>query len=288
MKGYTVALGDAENIIIIGIDSATTGRLSIIYYKELKGSDFLERIEKWHRKYAWKQYYGKDKIFYGAASPADIANVAYGNSVDDKIIRKTIERILPCIIENKDIPNDIVDNCVRQASNPIALEYWQWQKALGIACALYSGNKYKANKYKEDYKMSLDTETTDRNYLYGRLLALIDCGEIIALNLAGENRETNARKYMRLFSMKPNSTWKKLYEMFNLSSRRRLLSARKAFLKKIEELLEEVHNKFIPSDYHDNSKLNGDYLLGYYCQLSELRNKKDDNEDNEESGEENN
>ncbi|MDR3049221.1 MAG: type I-C CRISPR-associated protein Cas8c/Csd1 [Elusimicrobiota bacterium] len=268
MKGYGSKIGNADNIMTIGVDSATTGRFSIIYYKKIKGSDFLNRIEYWHKKYAWVQYFEKDKIFYGSPAPSDIAKVAYGKFADDKVIKKTVERLLPRIIDGGKIPNDIVENCIRQASNPAVLEHWQWQKVLGIACGLYKGN----NK-KEDYQMALDKEITDRNYLYGRLLAVIDNAESLALRLTKDNRETNAHKYMRLFSIKPFSTWAKLHEMFNTASRRKLLSSRPAFLNKIESILEEINKKFAPKDYEDNSKLNGNYLLGYYCQLADLKQK---------------
>ncbi|MDR0977676.1 MAG: type I-C CRISPR-associated protein Cas8c/Csd1, partial [Endomicrobium sp.] len=89
MYGYSQKLGNADNIMVIGIDSATPGRISVIYYKELKSSDFLKRIESWHKRYSWLQYCSKDKQFYGAASPTDIAKAAYGNQSDDKIVRKT-------------------------------------------------------------------------------------------------------------------------------------------------------------------------------------------------------
>ncbi|AKL98464.1 type I-C CRISPR-associated protein Cas8c/Csd1 [Endomicrobium proavitum] len=275
LHGYSQTLGNADNIIIIGLDSATPGRISVIYYKELKGSDFLDRIEKWHKKYSWLQYYNKDKQFYGAASPRDIAKAAYGNQADDKIIKKTVDRLLPLIIENKDIPNDIVESCIRQASNPITLEYWQWQKTLGIACGLYKGN----NK-KEDYEMSLEKGNSDRNYLYGRLLAIIDYAEQIALFVAKENRETNARKYMTEFRNKPYTTWERLHSMFNSGARHRLKANRALFLKNVEDELEEIHSKFNTIDYKDNSKLNGDYLLAYYCQLADLKNKDDEKDEN--------
>jgi CRISPR-associated protein Csd1 len=183
MLGYSQKLGKDNNIMVIGIDSATAGRISVVYYRELKGSDFLSRIESWHKKYSWLQEYGKDKKFYGVASPEDIAKVAYGNGnqADKKIIKKTVGRILSTIIENKKIPNSIVENCIRQASNPIIFSSENWRKILSIGCGLYKGNKYG-----EDYKMSLEKKSTDRNYLYGRLLAVIDYAEQKALRLASE------------------------------------------------------------------------------------------------------
>jgi CRISPR-associated protein Csd1 len=283
MLGYSQKLGKANNIMVIGIDSATPGRISVVYYKELKNSDFLGRIESWHKKYSWLQDYGKDKKFYGVASPKDIAKAAYGNHADEKIIKKTVDRILPLIIENKKIPNSIVENCIRQASNPIIFssETWRWRKILSIACALYKGNKYG-----EDYKMSLEKKSTDRNYLYGRLLAVIDYAEQIALCLANEKRETNARKYMNEFRNKPYLTWEKLHSMFNAGVRHRLKMNRTGFLNKIEKELKEILAKFDSKSYEDNSKLSGTYLLAYYCELNFL--KSEGSTENDEENTENN
>jgi CRISPR-associated protein Csd1 len=270
LYGYSQKLGNCDNISIIGLDSATPGRISVIYYRELKSSDFLERIEKWHKRYSWLQYYSKDKEFYGVASPKDIAKAAYGNQADDKIVKKTVDRILPLIVDNKEIPNDIVESCIRQASKPATLEYWQWRKVLSIACALYKGNHKE-----EDYQMSLERENPDRNYLYGRLLAVIDYAEQIALYLAKEQRETNARDQMTEFRNKPYYTWEKLHSMFNKGYRRRLKASRAPFLTNIEKELEEIHLKFTTETFKDNSQLSGEYLLAYYCELAYLKHKED-------------
>ena len=45
--------------MIMGIDSATTGRLSISMYSELSCSSFLENLEKWHTETAWIRFNGK-------------------------------------------------------------------------------------------------------------------------------------------------------------------------------------------------------------------------------------
>ena len=89
MSGYFAELNPTEKIIIMGIDSATPGRMGIIYYRELFSHDFLGCVEKWHRNFSWLQNYGWDskasrKIqFVGAPSPKDISDVAYGYR-DDK------------------------------------------------------------------------------------------------------------------------------------------------------------------------------------------------------------
>jgi CRISPR-associated protein Csd1 len=140
---------------VLGLDSASPGRLSITYYRELTGSDFLKRIEKWHSDLAWKQRIsieddaGKNKVPkiiwpICAPAPKDIARAVYGfRSEKDKnhakVIKATVERLLPCIIDGLPIPRDLVDSTVHRACNRVGLEHWEWEKVLGIACSLYKG-----------------------------------------------------------------------------------------------------------------------------------------------------
>lgn len=42
------------NVIIL--DAATSGRMSICYYDELAGQDFIGRVEKWHLHGMWQQH----------------------------------------------------------------------------------------------------------------------------------------------------------------------------------------------------------------------------------------
>jgi CRISPR-associated protein Csd1 len=57
IAGYGKTLGETQDIAVMAVDSATTGRLAITYYRELKCSDFLQRIDKWHDSCAWLHHY---------------------------------------------------------------------------------------------------------------------------------------------------------------------------------------------------------------------------------------
>lgn len=263
MAGYTATLKSTDNVVVLGLDSALSGkgRMAITYYRDLTGSEFLERIEAWHTSCCWQQYFGKDKVFYGAPSPRDIAEVAYGRR-DDKLRKATIERLLPCIVDEVVIPRDLVQSCVRRASNRNGIEYWEWEKALGIACALYR----KQNE-QEEYGMALDEERNTRDYLYGRLLALAEHLEHWAIRSAGENRPTNAERMMQRFADRPYSTWRTL-ELALVPYKTRL--GGKAH--KIQTLIDTVHGKFIqPEDYTRDDRLSGEFLLGYHCQRAALK-----------------
>ena len=265
IAGYRKDLGDAADVVVMGLDAATPGRMSIIYYKELKGSDFLKRIDNWHEHCAWIHNYGYDKetkqhfTFVGAPAPDDIAEAAYGRRVDDKLTKATVARLLPCIIDGQQIPRDIVESAVRRACNRIALDNWEWNKTLSIACSLY--NKYHP---KEDYNMALDENRNTRDYLYGRLLAIADRLEGHALYKAKEKRETNAARYMQLFAEHPFKTWKQIE--LSLSPYKARLGGANYYIG----LIDNVMCKFASDDFNNDKPLNGEFLLGFHCQRAEL------------------
>jgi CRISPR-associated protein Csd1 len=69
ISGYGAKLDPTDDIVVMGLDSATPGRMAITFYRELKGSDFLGRIQAWHEQYAWHQNFSKEAKFVGAPAP---------------------------------------------------------------------------------------------------------------------------------------------------------------------------------------------------------------------------
>ncbi len=272
MAGYRARLGTTDDIVVMGLDSATPGRMAITYYRELTGSEFLERIESWHAAYAWPQNFGKDLKFIGTPAPRDIAEAAFGRRLDDKLKKSTVERLLPCIVDGQPLPRDLVVSTVRRACNRIALDHWEWEKTLGIACALFKG----AFKNKE-YHMSLENDRSGRDYLYGRLLAIAEHVESRALYVAGEKRDTMAAKLMQRFADRPASTWR-IIEPALKPYISRLRAKRPAFMYQMDKLLDEIIPSFVGDDFLDDSKLSGEFLLGYHCQRKNLNPPKPEND----------
>ncbi len=299
IAGYGKEIGDTTDMVVMGLDSATTGRLAITYYRELKGSDFLKRIENWHDSCAWMHQYGMVEVknekndrstkkyisFIGAPSPNDIAEAAYGSRIDDKLRKATITRLVPCIIDGQPIPRDLVESTVRRASNRVGIRdpkdkfEREWNKALSIACSLY-----KKFKEKEKFDMSLDETRQTRDYLYGRLLAIADVLEERALYKAKEKRATNAARYMQQFAQHPFRTWNQLH------------SALTPYMVRLggagyyKSLMADVKGLFVsPEDFMNDKPLSGEYLLGYYCQRQKLWEKasKDEPAQKANSGDEN-
>ncbi|MEX8520094.1 MAG: type I-C CRISPR-associated protein Cas8c/Csd1 [Leptothrix sp. (in: b-proteobacteria)] len=265
IAGYRAHLDPTEDIMVLGLDSATPGRMVITFYRELKGSEFLSRIEAWHKKIAWHQNFSKDNKFIGAPSPRDIAEAAFGRRLDDKLRKATIERLLPCIVDQQPIPHDLIISTTRRTSNRVGLDAWEFEKCLGIACALFKGHHTERN-----YQMALETDRTTRDYLYGCLLAIAETIESRALFVAGEKRDTTAARLMQRFSDRLFSTWKTI-ELALAPYKSRLRTQRAGFLFEMERLLDETTAKFSGSDYTNDASLSGEFLLGYHCQRLALR-----------------
>jgi len=278
LAGYRVNLNVTDDIVVMGLDSATPGRMAITYYREMNGSEFLDRIESWHEQMAWPQNFGKDAHFTGAPSPKDIAEAAYGRRLDDKLRKATVERLLPCIIDGRPVPFDLVLSVAHRAENRAGLDRWEWEKYLGIACSLIKGF-YKERRY----QMALEQDRKTRDYLFGRLLAIADNIEGYALTNAEKGRDTMAGRLMQRFADRPFSTWRNI-ELALTSYKSRLRSSEKTagFLRKREKLLDEVLCAFQADDFTSDRALTGEFLLGYHCQRSELFKSSDTEKTNKE------
>ena len=269
IAGYRQRLDDDEHVIVLVLDSATPGRMSIVFYRKLRGSEFLDRLENWHLTFAWPQVYGKERQFVGAPAPRDIAQAAYGARVDEKLEKATRERLLPCIVDGTPLPRDLAVSAFHRALNRVGQEQREWEKCLGIACSLFKGTHRERN-----YQMALERDRDSRDYLYGRLLALAESIEQYALHLADEKRETNAARMMANFAIRPMDTWLSLESQKLLPYRSRLNGRAPDFLNSRLREIGEVCDLFKPDEFASNQPLTGEFLLGYHCQRSALLKKK--------------
>ncbi len=272
LAGYKANITDTENIVVMGLDSATPGRMAITFYRELTGSEFLERIEKWHTEFAWFQDYSKNVKFVGAPSPKDIAWCVYGRKVEGKngikLLNATVERLLPSIVDGRPVPRDLVEQCVRRASNRVGLEPWEFEKCLGIACAIYNGF-YEGRRYSMAHK----EERSSRDYLYGELLAVAEKIESMALYFGKENRETTAARLMQRFADRPFSTWRTI-ETSLTPYKSRINAKAPGLLKGYSELIDEICSKFQTDEFKQDSRLSGEFLLAYHRQRKWLNEHK--------------
>ncbi|WP_343248604.1 type I-C CRISPR-associated protein Cas8c/Csd1 [Diplocloster hominis] len=269
-----------SHMVIMAMDAATKGRLSITYYQSTSGSDFLERLAFWHTSCAWKIAYKKDNmdkyfVFIGAPRPEDMVLAAYGAerngnvSVDDKLMKASIERLLPCILDKHPLPRDMVRAAVANASRPLAYNRANRRKYLEITCAMISKQHIdESQDEKEEAKLALEKDNKKGDYLYGRLLAVAHAMEAITF-APGENRETNATRYTNMFAKRPFKTWQIIWEK-TLPYKRKLTIGQRIYF---DQLLSEIEGMFPDEASRHLSRLDGDYIHGYYHQLQEIYQK---------------
>ncbi|MDU5950828.1 MAG: type I-C CRISPR-associated protein Cas8c/Csd1, partial [Paenibacillus macerans] len=250
---------------ILVLDSATTGRMAVLYFRNMDKELYLDRLAEWHTTCAWLHRYRKNNnnefvAFYGAPATRDIALAAYGPRAGDKVVKGLMERMLPCIVDGARVPIDIITSVFNRASNPVAMENWEWEKTLSIACALI--NKHLTDQ-REGIGLALDENNDDRSYLFGRLLAVADVLERRALGKE-EKRATNAIRYMNSFSKHPERTWRVIQESLQPYQARLGVYA-----TKWTKIIDEIGYKFKPEDFN-NRPLTGKYLLGFYSQRHAL------------------
>ena len=278
LAGYQAKLSPCDNIIIMGLDSVTKGRMAITYYQEFAPEDFLSRLQSWYDDFAWYQWRTikdqenrekeKAKGFWqlGTASPKEIVEAVYGHGVSDSLKKNTIERLLPCIMQGQLLPSDMVKNAVQNAVNRHSYksdEQWQWKKNLDIACSLYKG--FSKRKLNRRYSMALEEDNHSRDYLYGRLLAIAEHIEENALNVAGEERNTTAVRLMQRFADRPASTWRNI-ELALQPYMQRLKTNHPEFLLNQRKLLDGVVGSFSTDDFNSDKPLSGEFLLAYHSQ----------------------
>jgi CRISPR-associated protein Csd1 len=301
LDGYAAKLSPSEQIIIMGIDSATPGRMGIVYYRELFSHDFLNRLETWHSGFAWPQRHTvevadstgkkpKTKVIWPVSSPVPmaIAKAAYGENVTDTLKKKVIERLVPCIIDGQPLPRDLLQSCVRSATNRNSYAgdmQWLWEKNLGIACALYRGyyHRHPDSTQRRDYAMALDENYHSRDYLYGRLLAIAERIEEVALNLSGETRSTTAARLMQRFADRPYATWRNI-ELALQPYMQRLRVSRAGFLANRLKEIDAIISLFEPAEFTSKNPLSGEFLLGYHCQRQKFRTKSETSDDTSSQG----
>lgn len=286
LQGYRDQFDDTDNVIIMGLDAATTGRLSITYYNELLASDFWERIQYWGETCNWfyLKFIERKTPYYKIETPTfrRIAECAFGREkgnfieANDKVLKEQVQRLVKCMLERQTIPKDIVNALAARASTPLAYSRGNRERVLSTACAVIA--KYYKDKEMwekgEGDRMKLDLENRDRSYLFGRLLAVLEKVERATYD-KGEVREPNAIRLQSAYVNHPLKTWMILEEVlrpYYQKLRPYLRDYYKNIVGEIAGLLEEDQAIL-------NQGLKETYLLGYYLQRAELNKRKDEHKE---------
>ncbi|ANU82253.1 type I-C CRISPR-associated protein Cas8c/Csd1 [Aggregatibacter actinomycetemcomitans] len=281
LHGYQEELKNHEQISLIMLDSATPGRMALTYYQEFLPADYFANLDAWVDDFSWYQRYSvgvqngkktdKRTQWRGVPpSPYSVADAVYGKSLSDTLKKQLYARLLPVIAGGKSvpIPDDLMQKSFQVACNPNGSENWEWQRNIGVACALYKGWRARHHDLSErrTYSMALDKENRSRDYLYGRLLAVAENTESYALYLVGEKRATTAERYMQRFAEHPFATWRNIELALKPYQDRLRNNGKDTGAQAIGEIMDLFENQ----DFSSDDKLSGEFLLGYHCQKMDI------------------
>lgn len=303
LEGWRSLLPEQDSQVVItalDLTSANTGRLSVTYYNELMGSDFLQRLNDWDQYCCW--FFGWDKYHSkaGIRSPEleQIVTYAYGTprrekgatrmAVDDRVLGQQMQRLVACRVDRGHMPLDIVRALVQRASSPQCYsdpknQNRLWEDILATACAVVQ--KYRHDVYKEECLMELNYEKMGRDALYGCLLALLEKAERDTYR-EKETREPNAIRYMSAFCRRPLTISAQIFEKLNVAYIPKLAPGlRQFYRRKIEEVMSQIQQRNEENGVPEsqwNAQLGGMYLIGYSLQRRDLYTKKEKINENEE------
>lgn len=289
VMGYAGKIKQNDKVAVLALDAATTGRLSVVYYDEMGGTQFINALLYWQEHCKWKRFIHiagaggerKSLLCDASPSPRDMALAAFGTQRttgldgDSKLIKASVYRLLPCITKNVKIPEDMIRSAARRSSMPQSMNEKVWfNQVLCVTCAMIRFNYEKGGKTMEHF---LEENLDNRSVLFGRLLAVYDFLEQRAMFGYDENgkvkeqRATNAKRYWNAYSSRPAKILKTIKQ--NLISYEKKL--RDYELKKFEEWTGEIMIHLADKGF-DNRPLSELYLPGYYLQMeymkSELQN----------------
>lgn len=280
LAGYRSGLPEEEDVVIATFDAATenTGRLALVYFNDLMGSDYLQRLRYWDEICCWRN--GK----FGIQSPAlrDIVSFAFGTRqekgearfvVDDKVMGMHMQRLIRCRVDRARMPVDVKDALVERVSKAALYDRGTAMKAAFIACAVI--RKYRMDHYGEDVGMELDERRPDRSYQFGRLLALFDAAERSTFGPEDKGRLTNAERIIKRFRARPMSAVERLraksIPYFGKMEKLGYRGSRIFFEKEIEQVFKQIA-QFPDADV--NKRIGETYLLGYYLEQDKIYQKR--------------
>lgn len=283
------AYAPANHVVLIGLEAATPGRMSINYYEELGGNEYLERLEKWYRRCFWRiSWYDKDKKNHiGVITPSieEMEKAVFGADFITRIkskketsgtkqVKHFYLNMLACISGGRRVPIGYAMTAYHRVLKPQSFRdksgSWQkddWINCMGVALAML-----KSANTKEEYNVALNEKETDRSYLYGRLTAVADEIESKALRETDSDRMTNAVRLFTAMQQRPATTWQSLEEKLNPYFGKLSAISRARYMRLIDSIIELGDNLM-----GDNSPLAPRFIEGYHNQRYVLLNKKEEN-----------
>ena len=277
-----------DEVVILGLQAATDGRMSVTYEQEIPGNVFIDHVDRWRAACRWQMPHQEEldddrsptwREICEAVMGVDAVQTARGDFKAEKAATKLMRdlqlRLLHCVVEAQALPRNMVEAAFHRAVQPLTFtdskgrwNGWSWSKCIAVACAMI-------REYEIDGRGStapqpvLDVSCTERDYLYGRLLAV---AHKLEQDASGDGK-TNAVRMMARFVQRPDIVWPQLYMklipyLHTLGSRAGEGRTRSAH--GYQYLLGQIEGLFRPEDIDSTGALSHSFLLGFSAQTREL------------------
>lgn len=283
---------DIASTVILGMEAATDGRMSINYYQEMEGNTYARNLENWYKICCWEYFHKDGSQGIDTPTPLTIARAVMGaDSVqrairdvqckksDSKQMKDLFKRLLCCIVDGAPLPKNASISAIHRAEFPLSFKTssgsWQrraWEDCVRTTCALIRRVRFDDGTPLEELPQNrLDVTCRNRDYLYGRLLAVADVLE----QRTNENNglPTNAIRMMQFFVQRPAEAWKQLH--LKLIPYLKKLGESEKSAEYYQRLIGQIEQLFAAEDVDRVEKisLEEDFLLGLYAQTRELYTK---------------
>lgn len=284
---------DIASTVILGMEAATDGRMSINYYQEMEGNTYVRNLESWYKTCCWEYFHRDGSQGIDTPTPLAIARAVMGaDSVqravhdvqckksDSKQMKDLFKRLLGCIVDGAPLPQNVLISAVHRAEFPLSFKTssgtWQrraWEDCVRTTCALIRRAQFDDGIKEENLPQNrLNVTYRSRDYLYGRLLAVADVLEQRANGYNG--MPTNAIRMLQFFVRRPAEAWKQLH--LQLIPYLKHLGDTEKRAGYYQRLIGEIEQLFEDSDRAEHTSLQEDFLLGFYAQTRELYVKADE------------
>lgn len=266
------SLSSTDCIVIAAFKAMTTGRLSLAYYSETPGNDFVAKLEKWKESFTGAKWipsiYMVSKYAHGSERNERI-------EIESGIYTKKIEELLWCKLYGHPISESLKNALVTKASSPLKYKSLKNRRYITYIAALIL-RKYENDKAgKEVYTMTLDLDNTEINYLMGRLLAVYEKAELDTYTEEElKSRIPNAVRYQNKYVQRPAATLivlkNKIVPYLNKLKRKK-----NGLYIKYQKIFQEIFEKIDGREAKLTGKLSDTYILGYYHQKESFYQKQE-------------
>lgn len=256
-----------EIAVIAFFDAATTGRLALTYYNEITINDFLNHVVNWEKYCRWHTK-------FGIITPnlLNIISCAFGTlrngklEIDDKVQGQHMQRLLCAKLNGGNIPVDFVKALTERASMPLAFDKNVWEQITETACAVLQ--KYRKDINQGGNEMAWELTKPERSFQFGRLLAVLDRAEADYYGKTGEDRQTNAIKFMNEYRRRPWHVYERVNRMLHQAYLPRIENWQRIRYEKLTGEITTIISSFPENEL--NEPLDDLYLMGYQLQRNDF------------------